>query len=52
MIETPFKPIQIFNTVIEDNDKAIEDYHEIVKAWKENGLITEQTNESNDMWTD
>ena len=52
MIETPFKPIQIFNTVIEDNDKAIEDYHEIVKAWKENGLITQQTNESNEMWTD
>lgn len=41
MIETPFKPIEIYSTIIEDNDMAIEDYREILDAFNQQGLITD-----------
>jgi hypothetical protein len=40
MIETPFKPIEIYSTIIEDNDMAIEDYREILDAFNHHNLFS------------
>lgn len=50
MIETPFKPIQIYSNVVDNIDNATKNYREIIKDFKSKDLIEEV--EPQQMWTD